>query len=184
MMFISDLNHGRIQAAIDLLLKSIGEDPTREGLVDTPARVASFWKEFIDYDPGNIDVTFESVQVDQMVAVTGIRVWSLCEHHLLPFWCDLSIGYLTTGSVIGLSKMARIAHKHAHKLQIQERMVDQIAKELQELVSDDVAVIGKGFHMCMAMRGIKTPATMVTSAMRGRFLTKPEVRAEFMELIK
>jgi GTP cyclohydrolase I len=174
----------RIEAAIGMILETIGEDPQREGLLGTPRRVARFWEEFINYDPGNIDVTFESVQVDQMVAVSGIRVYSLCEHHLLPFYCDLSIGYITTNRVIGLSKLARIAHKHAHKLQLQERLVDEIAGELVSLVSRDVAVIGKGLHMCMAMRGIKTPATMITSAMRGRFLTKPSVRAEFMQLVK
>lgn len=174
-----------IEASVRVILRAIDEDPTREGLLGTPRRVTQFWQEFINYDPGKVDVTFESVQVDQMVVVKGIRVYSLCEHHLLPFWCDISIGYITRKSVLGLSKMARVAHKHAHKLQIQERLVQQIADEIASLaVTEDVAVLAEGVHLCMRMRGIKTDATMVTSAMRGVFREKDKVRAEFLSLIR
>ena len=177
----------RIERAVSEILDAIGADPSREGLVDTPKRVARFWEEFIDYDPGNVDVTFESVQADQMVVITGIRVWSLCEHHLLPFWCDISIGYISGDKVLGLSKLARIAHKHAHSLQIQERLVNQIAEEVQKLVqTQDVAVLARGIHLCMVMRGVKTPGMMTTSALRGRYLDshRPEIRAEFFKLIE
>ena len=101
------------QLATDLLT-AIGENPDRPGLQDTPRRFAKYWQEFVNYDAGTIDTTFETVTVDQMVVVSGIRVWSLCEHHLLPFWCDLSVGYITRDRVIGLSKIPRICQKYAH----------------------------------------------------------------------
>lgn len=174
-----------LELTVKVLLQNIGEDPDREGLRDTPERVARFWREFIDYDPGKVDVTFESVQVDQMVVVKGIRVYSLCEHHLLPFWCDVSIGYITRGRVLGLSKLARVAHKYAHRLQIQERLVQQIADEIARLAcTNDVAVLAEGVHMCMLMRGIKSEATMVTSAMYGTFRDKPACRTEFLNLVR
>ena len=110
-----------IGAATRALLRAIGEDPDRPGLADTPDRVARWWAEFIDYEPGNATTTFDSVQVDQMVAVSGVRVWSLCEHHLLPFWADLTIAYIARDEVVGLSKLARMAHNAAHRLQLQSR---------------------------------------------------------------
>jgi len=113
----------RIERAVKDIIELIGEDPNREGLKDTPKRVAKFWKEFIDYDAGKIGTTFEAVKADQMVIVKGIKVWSLCEHHLMPFSSEIAIGYITRKKVLGLSKFARIAHKHAHKLQLQEKLV-------------------------------------------------------------
>jgi len=182
---VNQVDTWRIQSAVREILLAIGEDPNREGLQGTPDRVARFWEEFIEYDPGKVDVTFESVQVDQMVVVKGIRVYSLCEHHLLPFWCDISIGYITRDKVLGLSKLARIAHKHAHKLQIQERLVVNIANEVERLANTkDVAVLAEGVHMCMLMRGIRTPATLVTSATRGVFRDLPASRAEFLDLVR
>jgi GTP cyclohydrolase I len=167
------------------LLVFIGENPDRAGLEDTPRRFANYWREFINYEPGTIDTAFEVVTTDQMITVSGIRVWSLCEHHLLPFWCDVAIGYIATDKVLGLSKFARIAHKHAHRLQVQERLVDDIANEITALTgSNDVAVVGKGVHTCMVMRGIKTDGVMTSSVMRGIFRERPEARAEFMGLTK
>ena len=112
------------------LLLAIGEDPTREGLKMTPNRFARWWKEFIDYDPGTIETTFafESFRTDQMVVCAGVPVFSLCEHHLLPFKCEISMAYIATEHVLGLSKFARIAHKYSHRLQVQERLVHQIAE--------------------------------------------------------
>lgn len=162
----------------DLLL-ALGEDVEREGLKETPRRFAAMWKEFVEYQPGNFDTTFESVSTDQLVVVSGLRVWSFCEHHLLPFFTDISIGYLAEERVLGLSKFARIAHMHAHKLQVQERLVHQIADEVQNLVgSDSVAVIGHGVHLCMVMRGIKTPGTMTTSVLRGEFQKRTDLKLE------
>jgi len=166
------------------LLKTIGEDPQREGLIETPRRAAAAWLEFMRYKETNADSTFEVVEADQMVVVQDIRVWSLCEHHLLPFWCDLSIGVLTGSKVLGLSKFARIAHKHAHKLQIQERLVADIATDISAVTgTPDVAVFAKGVHTCAAMRGIKTPLTMKTSVMRGAFRTDLSTRAEFLKVV-
>jgi len=173
------VDRDKIAQATRLILEAIGEDPGREGLVGTPDRVAGFWNEFITYDPGNCQTSFESVTTDQMVRVSGLRVYSLCEHHLLPFVCEIAIAYVARDKVLGLSKFARIAHKHAHRLQLQERLVHDIADEVQELTgSPDVAVIGQGSHSCMVMRGIKTPGVMTTSVVRGVFLTNQASRAE------
>src|SRR5579872_4051622 len=96
------------------LLVALGEDPNREGLQDTPRRWAAWWREFIEYKPGTTDTSFEATTANQMVVVSGIRVYSLCEHHLLPFWCDISVGYIVHERVLGLSKFARIAEQVAH----------------------------------------------------------------------
>lgn len=168
----------------DLLL-ALGEDPDREGLIETPRRFAGAWLELMQYEPGNMDTTFESVTSDQMVVVSGIRVWSVCEHHLLPFWCDYSIGYVPGRQVLGLSKFARIAHHHAHSLQLQERLTQQIADTISQLAAtQDVAVFGTGVHLCMVMRGIKTPGRMSSSIMRGVFRYSEAARAEFFSLLK
>jgi GTP cyclohydrolase IA len=172
------------QVCTDLLI-AIGEDPNRAGLQDTPRRFASFWKEFIEYDPGNHDTMFESVEADQLVAVREMRVWSMCEHHALPFYCDVTIAYKPGDQVLGLSKFARIAHKYAHQLQIQERLMKQIADDVSEIVgSPDVAVIGHGAHLCMIMRGIRTDGLMTTSVMRGEFRANPLLRQELLTLLR
>jgi GTP cyclohydrolase I len=165
------------------LLIALGEDPDREGLVDTPRRWAGWWREFIEYDPGTTDTTFSAISTDQIVCVSGMRVFSLCEHHLLPMWCDVSIGYIPDDKVLGLSKFARIAHQFAHQLQIQERLGQQIADEVCRITgSKHVAVIVKGEHLCMSARGIRTPGVMTSSVMRGNFRTDHNLRAEFMQM--
>jgi len=184
--------NNEVKKAIDLervadltrqLLIEIGEDSNREGLQGTPDRVARWWKEFIEYEPGNMETTFESVTANQMIVVSGMRIWSLCEHHLLPFWADITIGYIPNGKVLGLSKFARIAHKFAHRPQIQERLVEQIANEVISITgSQDVAVLASGVHLCMLMRGIRTPGIMTSSAIRGGFMSNPAVRQEFFNL--
>lgn len=167
------------------LLIALGEDPNRLDLVDTPRRWASWWREFIEYDPGNTETLFECVTTNQMVVVSGIRVWSLCEHHLLPFWCDVSIGYLSVGKVLGLSKFARIAYQIAHRLQIQERITEQIADEIERLsASPNVAVLVSGEHLCMSMRGVKIPAMMSSLTTRGEFATNAIARAEFLQIAR
>ena len=167
------------------MLLAIGEDPSRPGIVDTPRRFADMWREFIEYEPGRVDTVFESVETDQMVVVSGMRVWSLCEHHMLPFFCDISVGYIAADRVLGLSKLGRIAHACAHRLQIQERLVQQIADTVVGVVgTEDVAVLASGEHLCMTMRGIKTPAKMVSSVMRGTFRENVETRAEFLSLCR
>lgn len=167
------------------LLVALGEDPEREGLWETPRRFADAWREFIDYDPGQTETCFEHTSTDQMVVVSGMRVWSLCEHHLLPFWCDIAIGYIATDRVLGLSKFARIAHECAHRLQLQERLAQQIADRIEQVTQcSDVAVLARGEHLCMTMRGIRTPARMTSSVMRGVFRDESETRAEFLRLVE
>jgi GTP cyclohydrolase IA len=167
------------------LLIAVGEDPEREGLLDTPRRWASWWREFIEYDPGETMTTFESISTDQMVCVSGMRIWSLCEHHMLPFYCDVSIGYITGDKVLGLSKFARIAHQFAHQLQLQERLGQQIADEVSRITqTENVAVLIEGEHLCMSTRGIRTPGTMTSSIMRGAFRNDGVVRHEFFHMVK
>lgn len=176
--------HTRLTIIARDLLKTLGEDPDREGLKDTPRRWADWWLEFTRYEPGSTGTTFEAVSTDQFVMVGPIRVWSLCEHHLLPFWCDVWVGYIAEDRVLGLSKFARIAHQMAHKLQLQERLTHEIADEVQRITgSRDVAVVGRGEHLCMSMRGIKAPALMTSSVTRGRFRDLPALRAEMLALM-
>lgn len=175
----------RLEALCRELLIELGEDPARPGLLDTPRRWASWWLEFIQYDAGSIDTTFETNTYDQLVLVKDMRVWSLCEHHLHPFWCDVSVAYVADGQVLGLSKFARIAHRAAHKLQLQEQLTSEIADAIEEVTgSDDIAVLGRGEHLCMTMRGIKTPAIMTSSVMRGRFQSDATLRAELFALLR
>jgi GTP cyclohydrolase IA len=179
-----NIDYDRVLKLGQELLEALGEDPNREGLLETPRRWASWWKEFIDYDPGVIDTTFESMKSGQLVVVSGIRVYSICEHHLLPFWCDVTVGYLVNEKLIGLSKIARIAHNVAHRLQLQEKIAEQIADEVERLAdSDHVAVFCTGVHMCMVMRGIRTEGKMSSLAARGVFETDAVRRAEFMNLV-
>jgi len=180
------VNHGRVKELTRELLIALGDDPDRPGIADTPRRVADFWREFIDYNPGRVDTAFaqEATSFGGFVAVTNMRVWSNCEHHLIPFWTDISIGYMPNGSVLGLSKFARIAHAHAHKLQLQERLVQEIAADVAALTgSDDVIVVGKGVHLCMVMRGIQTEGNMFSMATSGRFKDDVGLRAEFLGLL-
>jgi GTP cyclohydrolase I len=178
-------NYERVKQIGYELLQAIGEDPEREGLKETPRRFASAWQEFIEYDSGNHETVFDSVTIDQMVLIKGMKVWSLCEHHLLPFYCSLSVGYIASDKILGLSKFGRIAQKFAHRLQVQERLVEQVARAVQEITgSENVAVIGRGEHLCMTMRGVVMPAEMISSAMYGVFRTKNEARAEFLQLVK
>lgn len=166
------------------LLEAIGEDPARSGLQGTPERFARWWKEFIEYDAGRTDTLFDSLDTGQMIVVSPMRVWSLCEHHLLPFWCDVSIAYIPQGQVLGLSKFARIAHHAAHRLQIQENLIADISNMVQDITGvADIAVAASGVHLCMVMRGIQTQGVMTSTAMRGRFETDAALRSEFWRIV-
>jgi GTP cyclohydrolase IA len=174
-----------LEAICVALLAVIGEDVDRPELADTPRRWAKWWDEFVTYQPGTTDTAFEAQGSDQMVVVSGIRVWSLCEHHLLPFWCDVTIGYVAADKILGLSKFARIAHRHAHKLQVQERLVTEIADEVERVTgARSVAVLAQGEHLCMTMRGIRSPALMTSSALRGAFKHDAAARAEFLSFAR
>lgn len=180
------VNKEQVRTAVESLLIALGEDPFREGLRDTPRRVADMWEDWLSYKPGHM-TTFNSLTTDQMVIVRHIDTWSFCEHHLLPFQCDVSIGYISTGSkVLGISKLARIAQKYSHALQMQERLAEQIADGVAEAAhTKNVAVYIVGQHTCMTMRGARANgAETITSVMRGFFRSKPAARAEFFAAVK
>lgn len=180
-----EFDYDRIKDLTRQLLEAIGEDPDREGLMDTPRRVAEFWREFMQYEPGRVETAFQSSVMDQVVVVSGMRVYSLCEHHLLPFWCDISIAYLPAEKVLGLSKFARIAHKFAHRLQMQERLVSNIAMEVSRLAeTEDVAVMASGVHLCMVMRGISTYGVTTSNVMLGKFRESQGLRSEFLAIVR
>jgi GTP cyclohydrolase IA len=182
---LKSVDHARLKNAALEILTAIGEDVGRDGLKDTPRRFADAWREFIEYDPGRVNTSFTTVESDQMVVVSGMEVWSLCEHHLLPFRCKVAVAYIPDGKLLGLSKLGRIAQEAAHRLQVQERLVAQIAGRIKELAeTDDVAVFAEGEHLCMTMRGVRTPATMATSVIWGRFRSSPEARSEFLGLVR
>ena len=178
-----------IECAVEAILEAIGEDVRREGLAKTPARVARMFEELTagyHVDPARLinDAIFE-VHYDEMVIVADIDYYSLCEHHLLPFMGKCHVGYIPNGKVIGLSKIPRIVEMFARRLQLQERMTQQIAEFLDEtLHPQGVAVVAEGLHMCAAMRGVKKAnARMVTSAMLGIFKENQKTRTEFFEHI-
>lgn len=180
-----------VEDAIRTLLKHVGEDPAREGLVDTPARVARAFKEYCAgyaMDPAEVlSTTFEEVEhYDEMVVLRDIRFHSHCEHHLAPFYGVAHIAYLPDRRVVGLSKLARLVDVYAKRLQIQEKMTAQIARALEDnLKPKGVAVVVEGIHMCMTMRGVqKTGATMQTSRLTGLFKSDPRTRKEFFDLIR
>lgn len=176
------MNKERVEDAVRVLLEEMGEDVLRPELQRTPARVAKWLDEFVKPHT-NLEAVFPVVGVDQMVAVCGVRVWSLCEHHMLPFYCDLDIAYIPDGKIVGLSKLARIAHACAGRLQVQERLVEQIADKVQNLSgAESVAVYGSGAHLCMIMRGVKTEGIMSTQVLRGSFKNCHATRAEFIAL--
>ncbi|HWS35799.1 MAG TPA: GTP cyclohydrolase I [Actinoplanes sp.] len=167
-----------------MLLTELGEDPNRDGLRDTPARYARWWREFMHYEPGNTGTLFETSTFGQTVVVSDIGVWSLCEHHLLPFFCSVTIAYVPTNRILGLSKFARIAHDQAHRLQVQERLTNDIAADIVKIAdASDVAVITRGEHLCMTMRGIRSSAVMTSTAWTGAFQENPAMRAELFALI-
>lgn len=178
----------RIQKAVREILIAVGEDPDREGLLETPARVARMYAEVfagLHADPRvHLQKTFTQ-QHDEMVLVKDIEFASCCEHHLVPFLGKAHIAYLPAGKVVGLSKLARVVDGVAKRPQVQERMTEEIAEMIMtELQPRGVGVILEATHMCMTIRGVKKPGTStVTSAMRGLFKTNPMTRSELMALV-
>ena len=183
------LPDGQLEIAVRTLLEEIGEDPEREGLRDTPGRVRRMYAELTSgyqTDPDALinEACFE-VEYDEMVVVRDIEFFSLCEHHLLPFYGRAHLGYLPRGRVIGLSKIPRIVDMFARRLQVQERMTQQVATFLMErLEPKGVACVVEASHLCTMMRGVKKEqAKMVTSAMLGTFRRDGRTRNEFLKLI-
>ncbi|MCA9192083.1 MAG: GTP cyclohydrolase I FolE [Planctomycetales bacterium] len=184
----SVVDHDRIAAAVREILTAVGEDPDREGLLETPMRVARMYAEMfsgLTRDPGiHLERVF-SEKYDEVVLVRDIDFCSMCEHHLLPFIGKAHVGYLPDGKVVGLSKLARVVEEVSRRPQVQERMTEEIADLIEErLNARGVAVVLEASHSCMTIRGIRKPGSMtLTSAMRGIFRDRASSRAEILGLI-
>ena len=179
-----------IEPHVEALLKELGEEPGREGLARTPHRVAKslrYLTRGYAQDPQTIlnDATYE-VGYDEMVIVKDIDVYSLCEHHILPFFGRAHVAYIPNGRVVGLSKIPRLVDMFSRRLQVQERLTTQIAETLEEVLQPKgVAVVVEAIHLCMIMRGVSQQnAFAITSSLRGEFQEDSKTRAEFMELIR
>lgn len=179
------------EAAVRVMLQVIGEDPEREGLVDTPKRVVKAWQEWFSgygQDAGAVLKTFEDgaeLCGDELVIVRGIEFHSFCEHHMAPFFGTADVGYIPRKRVVGLSKLARVVDIFSKRLQVQERLTNQIANTLADNLDPlGVGVVMRARHMCMCSRGVnKQGSDTVTSALRGTVKSEPDCRAEFFSLI-
>lgn len=181
-------DYSKLKKAAELLLEGIGEDKTREGLLETSERVAKawqFWTKGYEEDPVSVMKTFKNPSFDQLIVIPKIDYYSHCEHHLAAFYGQVHIGYLPNGKVLGVSKFARLVEIYARRLQIQERLTQQIAEDIMKyLEPQGVGVVVKGIHLCMRSRGIeKQNAEMITSVMLGKFRSVPQLREEFLMLL-
>ena len=182
------IDHARIERAVREILLAVGEDPDREGLRETPARVARMYAELfagLHLDPRRHLKKFFTERYDEVVLVRDISFQSMCEHHMLPFLGKAHVAYLPGPRIVGLSKLARVVEEVARRPQVQERMTEQIANLLvEELQVKGVAVIIEAEHTCMTIRGVRKPGSLcITSAMKGHFRTGSSTRAELMTLI-
>jgi GTP cyclohydrolase I len=184
------MNDDTLQGLVTSILKEIGEDPGRDGLDGTPRRVAAslrFLTQGYEQDPvAVLNNALFDVSYDEMVLVKDIDFYSLCEHHLIPFFGRVHVGYIPDGKVVGLSKLPRIVEIYARRLQVQERFTMQLAETLEQVLAPrGVGVVVEAIHLCMMMRGVeKQNAFAITSSMRGVFQSDPKTRSEFMELIR
>ena len=182
------VDHKRIEAAVREILAAVGEDPDRDGLLETPARVARMYAEMfsgLNDDPRRHLGKAFTEKYDELVLVRDIAFNSMCEHHLLPFMGHAHIGYIPDGRVLGLSKLARVVESVSHRPQVQERMTEQIADLLEhDLGAKGVAVVLEASHTCMTIRGVRKPGSLcVTSAIKGIFRDNVSSRAEVLSLI-
>jgi GTP cyclohydrolase I len=184
-----EIDQGRIEKAVREIIEALGEDPEREGLLETPQRVAAFYAEVFDglhRDPGDVvDAFFGEEHYQEIVMVREIPFYSMCEHHFVPFHGQAHVAYIPKGRVTGLSKLARLVEGFARRPQMQERLTAQVADALTERLEPlGVMVVVEAEHLCMSMRGVKKPgATTVTSAVRGIMESQPATRAEAMSLL-
>lgn len=177
------------KAAIQVILETIGDDPNREGLKETPLRVLRSWDELYSgyrKNPAKILKVFEDGACDEMVILRNVEFYSTCEHHMLPFFGKASIAYLPNGKVVGISKLARLLEVFSRRLQIQERIGTQVVDALMEhLQPHGAACVLEAQHFCMTCRGVnKQNSVMITSALRGSFIEDPAVKQEFFTLIR
>ncbi|WP_372518972.1 GTP cyclohydrolase I FolE [Candidatus Ruminimicrobiellum ovillum] len=184
-------NKQKFQKAVSMMLEAFGEDTKREGIKRTPERVAEFYEEFFDGYNEDIDniisVHYQTEEYEEIVIVKDIQLYSMCEHHLLPFSGKVHIAYLPKkGRIVGVSKLVRVVEAFAHRLQLQERLSEQIADTIMKTVQPKGAmVVIEAEHLCMTMRGVRKPgAKMITSAMRGIFLKDARTRSEALSLLK
>lgn len=176
------MNKERIKKLVRELLIELGENPEREGLRETPERIAELYEEILEgYKmDSELDVTFS--EESDVVVVREIQFYSMCEHHMLPFFGKVHVAYLPSGKVFGISKLVRLVEKYAKRLQIQERMTKQVADELQRMGVRGALVLAEGDHMCMRMRGVKNNSKIMTIAYRGEF-EKKELREHIVSMI-
>ena len=178
----SRLNKKKIEKIVRQLLTEIGENPNREGLIDTPRRIAEMYEElFSGYRMNSeLDISF-SEESDAIIA-KDIQFYSMCEHHMLPFFGKITIAYIPSGKVFGLSKLARLVEKYSRRLQIQERLTKEIANEIMKMGVKGVLIVAEGEHLCMKMRGVRNGSLIMTMAHRG-VLQEKEVRENLLSLI-
>ena len=180
----------KLENAVRTILNEIGEDPDRQGLQKTPHRVAKMYKAVTEgYHKSAKEILNAAcfdVEYDEMVVVANIEYYSLCEHHMLPFFGVVHVGYLPNKKVVGLSKIPRIVEMYARRLQVQENMTKEIAETIRDVINPKgVGVVVEGKHMCMMMRGVqKDQAKMVTSTLLGEFRDDQKTRDEFLQLIR
>ncbi|MEC7821204.1 MAG: GTP cyclohydrolase I FolE [Candidatus Neomarinimicrobiota bacterium] len=182
-------NYDKLESLTSELLQLIGEDINRDGLIKTPMRVAKAWDYFSQGYRTNIDDVINNAifteNCKDMIVVRDIEFFSLCEHHMIPFFGRAHVGYLPDGKIIGLSKIPRIVDMFSRRLQVQERLTDEIANTIQKILNPiGVAVVMEGRHLCMQMRGVEKQNSLAsTSAMLGQFRKSAETRAEFLSII-
>lgn len=180
----------KIEKAVRMILEAVGENPTRKGLIDTPARVARMYSELfsgLTIDPAKELSVFHEADHEEMIMVKNIPFYSICEHHLVPFIGKAHVVYIPTkGKVTGLSKLVRVVEAYAKRPQVQERLTSQIADTLMEVMKPrGVLIVIEAEHLCMSMRGVKKPGSLtITSAVRGIFRKNPTTKAEAISLIK
>ncbi|MEE9431600.1 MAG: GTP cyclohydrolase I FolE [Melioribacteraceae bacterium] len=179
----------KVKLNVSSILEQIGEDPKREGLLKTPERVAKAYEHLTSGYNKDIDEVLNGAifteKYDEMIIVKDIEFYSLCEHHMLPFYGKVHVAYIPNGKIVGLSKIPRIVDVFARRLQVQERMTQEIGKTINDYLNPiGVAVVAEAYHMCMMMRGVeKQSSSTITSAMFGTFKRDEKTRAEFLDLI-
>ncbi|MBI3125470.1 MAG: GTP cyclohydrolase I FolE [Ignavibacteriales bacterium] len=183
------MDYSKFEDSVKTILSEVGEDMSREGLLKTPSRVAKSFEFLTDGYRKNIDEILNDAifneKYDEMVIVKDIDFYSMCEHHLLPFYGKIHIAYIPNGKIVGLSKIPRIVEIYARRLQVQERMTQEVADTIEKYLQPrGVAIVAEGYHMCMMMRGVeKQNSITTTSAMHGIFKEDARTRAEFLNLI-
>ena len=177
------MDYERVRKLVRELIIEIGEDPTREGLIDTPERIANTYKEIFSGYDSNSELAVQFSEDSEVVLVRNIQFYSMCEHHMLPFFGKIQIAYSPNGRVFGISKLVRLVEKYSKRLQIQERMTKNIADELFSHGVKGVAVIAKAEHLCMKMRGVRNNANVTSAAFRGIY-SKMEDQQNIINILK